>query len=179
MANKFKFTSFMKMLNVPAYLLYIFMMSCATPKSTTTTTQPGKYSEDLSVVRPKVEMPKTDTTITQTDRKQTAYVEPKYTINEQLDGVLDSISSINRTQKYIDGFTIQVYSGSKREEALNIRKQITTSVPELDSEVQYVQPNFRVKAGRYLHRLDAQKDYMTLKQYFPSAIVIPDKISIN
>jgi hypothetical protein len=171
----------MKMLNFPAYLLYIFMMSCAVPKSTTTTSHPSKYSEDLSVVRPKIEIPKGDTTVlqTQTDRKQTAYVEPRYAVNQQLDGVLDSISSINRAQKSIDGFTIQVYSGSKREEALNIKKQLTTSLPEIESDVQYAQPNFRVKAGKYLHRIDAQKDYMTLKRYFPNAIVIPDKISIN
>jgi hypothetical protein len=171
----------MKMLNFPAYLLYIFMMSCATHQSTTTSsTQAGKYSEDLSVVRPKLEAPKSDTVV-QTDnaRKQTAYVEPKAAITQQLDEVLDSISAINKTQKFIDGFTIQVYSGSKREEALNIKKQLNASLPDVESEVQYVQPNFRVKAGRYLHRLDAQKDYMTLKHHFPNAIVIPDKISIN
>jgi hypothetical protein len=171
----------MKMLNFPAYLLYIFMMSCATHQSTTTSTQAGKYSEDLSVVRPKIDAPKGDTAIVQTnnERQQTAYVEPKAAITQQLDEVLDSISSINKTQKFIDGFTIQVYSGSKREEALNIKKQLNASLPDVDSEVQYVQPNFRVKAGKYLHRLDAQKDYMTLKHQFPNAIVIPDKISIN
>jgi hypothetical protein len=157
------------------------MMSCATHQSTTSTnTQSGKYSEDLSVVRPKIEAPKTDTTLTTDgEQRQTVYVEPKVAITQQLDEVLDSISSINKTQKFIDGFTIQVYSGSKREEALNIKKQLTTSLPELESEVQYVQPNFRVKAGKYLHRLDAQKDYMALKHHFPNAIVIPDKISIN
>jgi hypothetical protein len=69
------------------------MMSCATHQSTTTSsTQAGKYSEDLSVVRPKLEAPKSDTVV-QTDnaRKQTAYVEPKAAITQQLDEVLDSI----------------------------------------------------------------------------------------
>jgi hypothetical protein len=171
----------MKMLNFPAYLLYIFMMSCASHQGTTTTTsQSSKYTEDLSVVRPKIETV-SDTAIVQTEnnRKQTAYVEPKFAINQQLDEVLDSISRINRTQKYIDGFTIQLYSGSKREEALNIKKQLTTSLPDIDSEVQYVQPNFRVKAGKYLQRIDAQKDYVAVKRHFPNAIVIPDRIAIN
>jgi hypothetical protein len=173
----------MKMLNFPAFLWYIFMISCASHQGATTSGNAAstKYSEDLSVVRPKAEPVNADTTINQKDNqnKQTTYVEPKYAINQQLDVILDSISSINRTQKYIDGFTIQVYAGSKREEALNIKRQLATSLPEIDSEVQYVQPNFRVKAGKYLQRLDAQKDYMSVKRHFPSAIVIPDKIAVN
>jgi hypothetical protein len=172
----------MKMLNFPAFLLYIFMMSCASHQATTTSGNAGnaKYSEDLSVVRPKLENIKSDTVITQKDQiKQTVYVEPKYAINQQLDEILDSISSINRNLKFIEGFTIQVYAGSKREEALNIKRQLATSLPEIESEVQYVQPNFKVKAGKYLQRLDAQKDYMSVKKHFPSAIVIPDKIAIN
>jgi hypothetical protein len=170
----------MKMLNFPAYLLYIFMMSCASHQSTTTSTsQPGKYSEDLSVVRPKIEPVVVDTVIAQNDGKQVTYVEPKFAINQQLDFVLDSISRINRAQKFIEGFTIQIYSGSKREEALNIKRQMATSLPDIDAEVQYMQPNFRVKAGKYLQRLDAQKDYVAVKRHFPNAIVIPDRIAIN
>ena len=52
-------------------------------------------------------------------------------------------------------------------------------LPNLESEVQYIQPNFRVKTGKYFTRLDAQADYMAIKRYFPGAIVVPDKIPIN
>jgi hypothetical protein len=36
-----------------------------------------------------------------------------------------------------------------------------------------------VKIGKYFTRLDAQKDYMAIKRYFPGAIVVPDKILLN
>lgn len=169
------------MFSYPLFLAYLFLIGCASPK-TTSTTQPGKYSEDLSVWRPKIDAPVADTTKSKQEggeRKQTAYIEPKYAVNKQLDEVLDSINTVNLLQRHLDGFTIQVYSGAKREEALNIKRQLTSSLPEIQTEVQFAQPNFRVKAGKYLDHLGAQKDYLAVKRYFPNAIIIPDKISIN
>lgn len=157
------------------------MISCAGPKKTTTTTTGGgKYSEDLSVLRPKVEEAPAKIVPTQDNaRKQTPYVEAKYSVNKKLDAVLDSIDRINLQRNFIDGFTIQVYSGLKREDALNTKKELTSTVPDLESEVQYSQPNFRVKVGKYFSRLDAQKDYVEVKRHFPTAIIIPDKVAIN
>lgn len=112
-------------------------------------------------------------------RDQKLYVEPQHTVNKQLDAVLDSIDRINLVRKFVEGFTIQVYSGLNREEALNAKKQLTTSIPSLESDLQYTQPNFRVKTGKYFTRLEAERDYEQVKRYFPAAIVVPEKISIN
>ena len=78
----------------------------------------------------------------------------------------------------VDGYTIQVYSGVKREDALNVKKKLTQSLPDLESDVEYRQPNFRVRTGKYFNRLEAQKDYLAVKRHFPNAIVIPDRIGI-
>jgi hypothetical protein len=165
-------------------LLIVFAAGCA-PKTTTTSTSAnaGKYSEDLSIWRPKDSMPP-DTikhsSTSQTDiKKSTALVEAKFTVNDQLDAVLDSIGRINKANGVIDGFTIQVYSGVKREEALNAKKEISVSLPDLDADVQYFQPNFRVRVGKYYDRLHAQKDFLAIKKHFPNAIVIPERIPIQ
>jgi hypothetical protein len=160
----------------------LLMISCAGPKKTTSTTTTGgtKYSEDLSTLRPKVEeAPAKPAPAQDNTRKQTPYVDAKYSVNNKLDAVLDSIDRINLQRNFIDGFTIQVYSGLKREDALNTKKELTSSLPDLKSEVQYSQPNFRVKVGKYFSRLDAQKDYVEVKRHFPTAIIIPDKVAIN
>lgn len=175
----------MRMFSYSSFLAYLFLIGCASHTSTTsstggTTPQPGRYSEDLSILRPKIESPTTTVTPpANDDKKPNVYVEPRLTVNKKLDEVLDSINIYNRAQRYLEGFTIQIYSGAKREEALNVKKHLVSALPDLDSEVQYVQPNFRVRAGKYFQRLDAQKDYMAVKQYFPNAIVIPDRIAIN
>jgi len=159
----------------------LLLAGCAAPKKTTTPSAADKkYSEDLSVWRPKVD-PAQDPQITaeQSERKQPPYVEPKYAINKKLDAVLDSIDHFNLQRNFIDGFTIQVYSGTKREDALNAKKDLTSYMPEIESDVQYSQPNYRVKIGQYFKRIDAQEDYLEVKKYFPSAIVIPDKVAID
>ena len=86
----------------------LLLLSCAGPKKATTTTPAGgtKYSEDLSLYRPKVEAaPSKDAPTQDNARKQTPYVEAKYSVNKKLDAVLDSIDRINLQRNFIDGFT--------------------------------------------------------------------------
>jgi hypothetical protein len=165
------------------FILGIVIAACSsktTPTSGTTKSTPG-YSEDLSVLRPKIPVDTAKTSTANQDGKKnpTQYVEPKVAINSQLDAVLDSIDRINVSHRVVDGFTIQIYSGVKREDALNTKKQLSSTVPDLNAEIQFVQPNFRVRAGKYYTRLEAQKDYLAIKKHFPNAIVIPERISIN
>lgn len=160
-------------------LFFLLLMTGCKSTQTTKSTSGGKYAEDLSALRPKVQTTGDSTQSSTTPIKKTTYVDPKYNINKELDIVLDSIDRININRKFIDGFTIQVYSGLDREAALNTRKTLTTSLPDLESEIQYNQPNFRVKAGKYFNRVDAQKDFLAIRKFFSSAIVIPDKIEIN
>lgn len=163
-------------------LVALLVLEGCKPAQKTSSTQGGKYYEDLSAVRPKAEEVRGidslgNNTITPRDPK--AYMEPKFAVNQQLDAVLDSIDRINLTRRFIEGYTIQIYSGQKREDALSVKKDMTIRLPDMEAEVQYNQPNFRVKTGRYLNRLEAQKDYETIKRFFPNAIIIPDKITIN
>lgn len=159
----------------------ILFFGCASKVTTSGTAGTGKYSEDLSVWRPEV-VKVVDSTAANTGPERTRtnqYVEPRHAINNQLDAVLDSVYRQNLDRGFIDGYTIQVYSGIKREDALNNKKKMSQSLPDLESEVQYMQPNFRVRTGKYLSRLEAQKDYLAVKRYFPNAIVIPDRIPVN
>lgn len=172
----------MRMFGVPVYVIYlVFVAGCAAPKTTSnssTTASSGGYNEDLSVLRPKVEMPK-DTVVKSTDRtRTTTYVEPKFAVNQKLDAVLDSIDKINLSRKFVEGFTIQVFSG-RREQALETKKQLANLLPEISSDVQFTEPIFRVKAGKYFNWMDAQGDFTLIKKYFPAAIIIPEKIPLN
>jgi outer membrane murein-binding lipoprotein Lpp len=162
------------------------LAACASTTKTTTVSSSGqKYSEDLTALRPKPAAAATEnkaggtSTPTTEGRKQTPNVEPKYAVNKKLDSVLDSIDHINVQRTYIDGFTIQVYSGARKEDAMKAKQELTSSLPDLHSEVLYSQPNFRVKVGKYYSRVEAQKDYLDVKRLFPTAIVIPDKVAIN
>lgn len=166
------------MIGISYYLAYLILTGCASAKTASSGTGSSRYSEDLSVLRPKVEAP-TDTVIIKTPEQFTErrIVEPKIAVNNQIDAVLDSIDKINLSRKFVEGYTIQVYSG-KREDALNMRKQLITLIPEIESEVQFTEPIFRVKAGKYYYHMDAQSDFTLIKKYFPAAIIIPEKIPL-
>jgi hypothetical protein len=156
-------------------VMIFFLTQCAAPKPTTTTKQDGKYSEDLSTLRPKIETANNVTVSQPDDKKETPYVDPKFNVNKQLDTVLDSIDRVYISRNAIDGFTIQVYSG-KREEALNAKKTLANVLPGLESEIQFTEPIFRLKVGKYYTRNEAQEDFTDVKRHFPAAIIIPEKI---
>lgn len=173
----------MRKILLAVVVLGLLITGCKPTQQTQTTTsaQQGKYSEDLASLRPKPEPATavTGETTSPVKRDAKATTEAKFTINKQLDAVLDSIDQINLGARFVDGYIIQVYSGKSREEALNVKRQLTLSAPNLNSEVQYEQPNFKVKSGKYFTRLEAQKDFEQIRKHFPTAIVVPGQIVIN
>ncbi len=165
------------MFHLSSYIVYMLVAAgCATTQ--TSGTSSSTYSEDLSIHRPVFEEPKTQSATAEEPRKKDN-VEPKFTVNESLHVVLDSIDSFNIARRYVEGFTIQIYSGQKKEDALSIKKNMDQSLPELKAEMTYVQPTFRIKAGKYYTQLDAQKDYASVKRFFPNAILVPEKFPNN
>lgn len=163
------------------FLIGFFALHGCKPPQQSSSGQGGKYYEDLSVYRPVAEGPQPSNGINQEEPKRDpkTYVEAQFAVNKQVDIVLDSIDRINLTRRFIDGYTIQVHAGLKREDALAVKKNMLSYLPHLESEVQYIQPNFRVKTGKYFTRLDAQRDYMAIKRHFPGAIIVPEKIPLN
>lgn len=138
------------------------------------------YHEDLSKLRPKFEQQNE----TKVDKKDSAQVKkndvtPVKTVNAKVDVVLDSLDLFNLMRKYIDGYTIQIYSGQKKEEAMNTKKKMQEEVPELIANLQYQQPKFRVTVGKYFSKLEAQKDLLALRKKFSAAILVPEKILIK
>jgi SPOR domain len=161
----------------PVYSILIVLLnfSCAVQKSTTAT-----YEEDLSPNRPKFQLASdTSKRAITPDPVQTASVKPVHNVNDKVDPVLDSIDRFNLTKRYVDGFTIQVYSGQKREDAMNTKQKIMEDTPELIASLQYVQPKFRVTVGHYFTKLEGQQDLTHLKRYFTAAILVPEKILIK
>ncbi len=140
------------------------------------------YYESLSEVRPRVTVPPDTGASSSTSSEVAVDTQPvsfTKTVNEKLDVVLDSIDRFNLTRRSVDGFTIQIYSGQNREEAMNTKKKMTTDLPDLTANLQYQQPKFRVTVGKYYSKLEAYQDLSTLRTIFPAAILVPEKIAIR
>lgn len=136
------------------------------------------YYEDLSSFRPKVkwEQQKRDSAQKAVNQE---LIPAKHSINAKVDSILDSINRFNLTRKFVDGYTIQVYSGQKKDEALNVQKKLVEENSGYNANTQYQQPKFRVTVGRYFTRIEAQKDLLALKRLFSSASLVPERIMIK
>ena len=116
------------------------------------------YYEDLSANRPTFAMPVDSVRKMPDTIAAVVVVHPVKTVNSKVDAVLDSIDRINLTKKFVDGFTVQIYSGQRREDAMTTKQKMVTEVGDLTSTLQFIQPKFRVTVGSYLTRIEAQKD---------------------
>ena len=152
-------------------ILFVLLdFSCAAQQSLT------PYHEDLSINRPKFVIVKDTTRAPETNPVQAIVTKPTRNVNAKVDAILDSIDRFNLTKRFVDGFTIQIYSGQKREDAMNTKQKIIEDTPELVANLQYIQPKFRVTVGHYFTKLEGQKDLSRLKRYFTTAILVPEKI---
>lgn len=158
--------------------IFLLLFSCSSVAQKGGSGKP--YSEDLSKLRPKVDFPE------EVKRKDTAkderptVVAATKNINAKVDIVLDSIDRFNLTRRFIDGFTIQIYSGQRKEDAMNMMKRMKEEVPELNANpIKYEQPKFRVTVGKYFTRLEAQPDLLTLRRKFNTASLVPEKIQLK
>lgn len=155
------------------FILFLFAQCQAQRNSS------SSHYEDLSGYRPRVTYTESKTKVDSSKAEAKTNVTPTKYVNEKVDAVLDSIDRFNQTRKFLDGFTILLYSGQKKNEAMEAKKKMVAQVPGLISTMQYQQPTFRVTVGKYFTRIEAQKDLVILRQAFPNATLIPEKILIK
>ena len=161
--------------------LLLLQVSCVAQQSGVNATD-GTYTEDLTAVRPSYGYgeDRDSMEVKPLPTEKTPAMAATNTVNTRVDVVMDSLDKLNQLRKYIDGFTIQIYSGPKRDEALGAKaKMVKAFGDDLEADIQYTQPKFRVTVGKYFSKLEAQKDLMRLKGAFPNAILVPEKVPIR
>ena len=157
-------------------LFAIVLASCKATQPTTSSTVEETYSEDLSRQRPELTLDEP----AQATNNPVASVEAFNTdLIAGLDSAIIIMSEQNRSRKYIEGYAVQIYTGNSREaadRAINEAKRID---PSLNPERSYFQPTYKVKAGTYVQRLKAHKVLVDLKEFFPKAILVRERIPIE
>lgn len=96
---------------------------------------------------------------------------------ERLHHYIDTMAYLNGKKKFLQGYTVQVYTGLDRDMAYKAKEMVYKVLPEADPEISYEQPVYKVKVGWYRDKLIAERTYLTLKEQIPNTIVIPDRLS--
>ena len=107
--------------------------------------------------------PDSNTVIIHKDARLDLLVKKQAVINEvtSRDG--------RRTDK---GFRLMIVSTNSRDEAIAAKTKIYTYFPELKAYLWYQSPYFRVKAGNFKDRKDAEAYQKRLNTYFPKGVFI-------
>ncbi|WP_183566981.1 SPOR domain-containing protein [Mucilaginibacter sp. SP1R1] len=76
-----------------------------------------------------------------------------------------------------NGYRVQIFSGSNRKAAYSAQAKLQDQYPDLRTYIIYNEPNFKVRAGDFRTRLEAQKLMQELQSSFPSLFIIAEKIN--
>ena len=80
----------------------------------------------------------------------------------------------------INGYRIQIaaYSGvNSKSQAEYAKNSFNNLFPYTRAYLIYNEPYFKVRVGNYQSRLEAYKDLESIRLTYPSAYIVPDKIS--
>jgi hypothetical protein len=75
------------------------------------------------------------------------------------------------------GYRVQIYSGSNRGAAYNAQAKFNKEFPEMRTYIVYHEPNFKVRAGDFRTRIEAERMKEQLKAWFPVMFIISEKIN--
>lgn len=164
----------------PIVTIATLLQFCA--PTATPTTSSSAYEEDLSIYRPSYTMENEDVEEeipTETYTATAEYVTPSHDIKAELDTVLYRIKKSREDVKYVDGYSIQLYSGNNRDMANQVKVKTYEVLEDQRPRVSYEQPNYKVRVGEYYSRLEANPDFVTLQKHFSRAVLVPVKIKIG
>lgn len=88
--------------------------------------------------------------------------------------LLDLKKELNKNETSSERYKIQVYSGN-RSGAYEAQKEFKNTFGDWHSSMQYETPNFKVWAGNFRTRLEADRALKRIKRAFPHAFIFKPK----
>ena len=93
-----------------------------------------------------------------------------------------SINTVTKkaNQRSMRGYRLLIINTNKREEAIDAKTKVYTYFPELKSYLAYQTPYFKLKAGNFKTRDEAEKYRKMMSTLFPKGVfIINDVIEIK
>jgi len=100
------------------------------------------------------------------------------TKDARLDDLIKKQKEINQQKQTIPGFRIQIFFGSNRGKAQDVKVDFSTKHPDVGSYLTYQQPNFKVRVGDFRTRLEAQKFQKRMEGEFATSFIVSDEIKV-
>lgn len=83
-------------------------------------------------------------------------------------------------RRTVKGFRLMIISTNSRDEALAAKTKVYTYFPELKAYLWHQSPFYKLKAGNFKERKDAEIYQKKLNEYFPKGVfIISDTVEIS
>jgi len=100
-----------------------------------------------------------------------------------IDTLMTRRASLNKgistggSEETTSGYRVQIFFGSSRQAAYDAQAKFNEEYPEMRTYIIYNEPNFKVRAGDFRTRLEAQKLVQEIRPMFNSLFIIQEKIN--
>ena len=99
---------------------------------------------------------------------------------ENKDEKIDLLIEDYLENKKYKGYRIQIFSSSNNKlDAIQAKSEFLKSFPDIKSYLVYQAPNFKVRVGDLLDRLQANKQLLLIQQTFPNAFLVKCEVDPN
>jgi hypothetical protein len=75
------------------------------------------------------------------------------------------------------GYRVQIFSGTSRKAAYSAQAKCNREFPDMRTYIAYREPNFKIRAGDFRTRLEAERMREQLKAIFPITFIVSEKIN--
>jgi len=99
--------------------------------------------------------------------------------DSRVDTLIAKRAELNKATgaELVNGFRVQIFTGANRKDAYSAQAKFQEEFPDIRSYVIYNEPNFKVRAGDFSTRMEAEKLQNELKKWFTGTFIISEKIN--
>lgn len=133
-----------------------------------------KYSTNL-VAEPQENLDIIETKPVKPSLDFTADNQKSKIIFSKMDTILASYQHIKLAQ----GYRVQVYFGPSKEDVRRAKEAVYAVLPDVEIHTTYKQPDYRVKIGDFLTKVEAFSCLGKVEKIYPNALIVPDIVNLK
>jgi hypothetical protein len=100
------------------------------------------------------------------------------TKDSRFDDLVNKQKDQNLVNQTMHGYRIQIYFGSNRQKASELKLEFASKYPNVPTYLSYQQPNFKLRVGDYLNRFEAQNFLKEVSSNYQTSFIVPDEVKL-
>ena len=109
---------------------------------------------------------------TQSSSDSVIKTDPIINLQEGIEGLMQKNLERSKSTDGISGYCVQLYSGNDRGKAQSLKYKFMKKFPEITSVTyERINPNWKVRAGKFRTKLEAEKLKSIISEEFPGCYI--------